>query len=130
MSLQPHLVSSQESPAKADFLRDYRGYDCPLLAVIPFADSWKQYQAWKAWMLDALTAGKRQCGNLRKKTIAVCWEHADSGLPSPSWALSACENVDQILLHLHAQRFLLNTTAGVYLYVDWELKAEKARERP
>ena len=126
-------VTHQQAPStpqpQADFLRAHRQFDEPLLSVIPHAECWRQYQAWRSWFEEAVTSGKSQCENLRNQTINAYWDSVNSGLPPPNWTLATLSNIEQILTHLSALKFLLNTTAGDYLFIHNELGAEEAGER-
>ncbi len=111
------------STPQVDFLRNCRQFDEPILSITPYTYSWREYQAWRTWMEDALIGEQVQHDTLRDSTIRAC---VDSGLPPPAWPLSVLENIERNLLFIQAERFLLCTGADRYLFVDQERKAAEA----
>ena len=129
MNPQPHLVSSQDAPAKADFLWDVRQFDDPTLFLIPWAGSCPPYQAWRTWTVDALVGGRLLYEALWETAATAYRASVNSDQPSPCWPSAVLTDINKKLLSLQVREFLLNSGAGPYLFIDFEKKAKIAVRR-
>ncbi len=127
MNSQPHLESSH-APDPTDFLQGFRQYDEPLVALVPY-QNWSHYRIWRSWVLDALQGSQALQESLHKSAIDAFRESGNIDPPAPFWPVSACVGIDQKLLSIQAQKYLLETSAGLYLFANFERRATAARRR-
>ena len=123
MNPQPNLASSQDAPP-VDFLKAVRQYDEPLVALAPY-QNWSHYRIWRSWVLDALQGSQALQESLHKSAIDAFRESGNIDPPAPFWPVSACVGIDQKLLSIQAQKYLLSTSAGIYLFISCEKAAAR-----
>ena len=122
-------VSSQDAPAKTDWLQGYRQFDEPILLLFPRIGSLPDYQIWCRWMADAMTGEQILHEALRENTAKACSAYANSGRPPLCWPLSIISYLDQSLLGIQAKKFLLQTTDGLRLFLSHEEKSRAERRQ-
>ncbi len=127
MNSRPHLTSSH-APAPKDFLQGFRQYDEPLVALVPY-QNWSHYRIWRSWVLDALQGSQALQESLHKSAIDAFRESGNIDPPAPFWPAWVCVGIDQKLLSIQAQKLLLSTSAGIFLFANFERRAGATRGR-